>query len=79
MSIGFSEIIIIIIVAACFLGPERASGAAKTLGHAFKSMRDAYKGVEDEIRPVTDEINEVKKDLKDTATEIISPGETKES
>ncbi|MBP5331522.1 MAG: twin-arginine translocase TatA/TatE family subunit [Lachnospiraceae bacterium] len=70
MSIGLTELIVILIVAACFLGPERAAAAARTLGKGMKAMKEAYKGVAEEVSPIRNELQDLKKEVAENIQPI---------
>jgi sec-independent protein translocase protein TatB len=59
-NMGIGEVILIMIVALVFLGPEKFPVFAKTILHAYRDLRGYY----DEIkRDVVQELNPVKKEL----------------
>lgn len=61
--VGFSELMLIAIVALLVLGPERLPGAARTVGALLRKARASFESVKAEVeREVRDE--ELKRVLK---------------
>jgi sec-independent protein translocase protein TatB len=62
--IGFSELMLVALVALVVLGPERLPGAARTVGALLRKARSSFESVKAEVeREVRDE--ELKRVLKD--------------
>lgn len=73
MSIGLSELLVIIIIFITLFKPEKLSDYARMAGvflkrvrHAAKSITEATEPVRDAIQPVTD----LKKDIDTQITEV---------
>lgn len=61
--VGFSELVLIAVVALLVLGPERLPGAARTVGALLRKARHSFEAVKAEVeREVRDE--ELKRVLK---------------
>ncbi|MGE4073332.1 MAG: Sec-independent protein translocase protein TatB [Lysobacterales bacterium] len=61
--VGFSELMLIALVALVVLGPERLPGAARTVGALLRKARSSFESVKAEVeREVRDE--ELKRVLK---------------
>lgn len=61
--VGFSELVLIAVVALLVLGPERLPGAARTVGALLRKARASFESVKAEVeREVRDE--ELKRILK---------------
>ncbi|MBK8069060.1 MAG: twin-arginine translocase subunit TatB [Rhodanobacteraceae bacterium] len=61
--VGFSELVLIAVVALLVLGPERLPGAARTVGALLRKARQSFESVKAEVeREVRDE--ELKRVLK---------------
>jgi sec-independent protein translocase protein TatB len=61
--VGFSELMLIAVVALLVLGPERLPGAARTVGALLRKARASFESVKAEVeREVRDE--ELKRILK---------------
>ena len=61
--VGFSELVLIAVVALLVLGPERLPGAARTVGALLRKARHSFESVKAEVeREVRDE--ELKRVLK---------------
>jgi sec-independent protein translocase protein TatB len=61
--VGFSELMLIAVVALLVLGPERLPGAARTVGALLRKARSSFEAVKAEVeREVRDE--ELKRVLK---------------
>ena len=61
--VGFSELLLIAVVALLVLGPERLPGAARTVGALLRKARHSFESVKAEVeREVRDE--ELKRILK---------------
>jgi len=58
--IGFSELLVIGVVALIVIGPERLPGVARTLGHLFGRMQ----------RYVNDELKKLRQNVEDSARSI---------
>lgn len=76
-SIGFGELILILVVAAVVLGPEKLPELAKQAGKAVRDLRQELRGMEEsvkqdvdigvelkEIDSLREEVKELKKELK---------------
>jgi sec-independent protein translocase protein TatB len=64
--IGFSEFVLIGIVALIVLGPERLPGAARTVGALLRRARNSWANVRTEVeRELAAE--ELKRSMRDTA------------
>ena len=64
MRIGFTEILLIIIVAMALIRPDKLKEYSKTLGKAFKTFKDEKDKVEAEIiEPLKDDIDIVKEPI----------------
>jgi sec-independent protein translocase protein TatA len=46
-SVGFPEMIIIMVIALIVLGPKRLPEAGKSLGHGMRQFKDSLAGVTD--------------------------------
>lgn len=62
--IGWSEILLIMLVALVVLGPKKLPDAAKSLGKTVRELRNAISGLENEIRG--DEAPKPLKEIKPT-------------
>lgn len=49
MGIGWTEIVLVLIVALVVLGPARFPAAARRMGKAYREIRDALGTVRDEV------------------------------
>ena len=70
--IGFSEILVIAVVALIVIGPERLPGVARTLGHLFGRMQRYVNDVKADIQREIelDELKKLRKDMEDSARSI---------
>ena len=70
--IGFSEILVIAVVALIVIGPERLPGVARTLGHLFGRMQRYVNDVKADIQREMelDELKKLRKDVEDSARSI---------
>lgn len=67
--IGFSEFVLIGIVALIVLGPERLPGAARTVGALLRRARNSWTNLRSEVeRELAAE--ELKRSLRDTAAAV---------
>lgn len=57
------EILIIVAIAAIFLGPKRLPDAGKALGQAIRGFREETKGIRQEFAPLKDDVSGLKSDL----------------
>jgi Tat protein translocase TatB subunit len=53
--IGPEKILVVLLVAMVFLGPERLPGMARQIGSALRELRGVRESVENEIRGVLDQ------------------------
>ena len=67
--IGFSELVIIAIVALIVIGPERLPGVARTLGHLLGRMQRYVNDVKSDIarEMELDELRKLQSNIEDTA------------
>jgi sec-independent protein translocase protein TatB len=70
--IGFSEIVVIAVVALVVIGPERLPKAARTLGHLFGRLQRYVNDVKADInREIElDELRKLQKEVQTAATEL---------
>ena len=70
--IGFSEILLIAVVALIVIGPERLPGVARTLGHLFGRMQRYVNDVKADIQREMelDELKKLRQDVEDSARSI---------
>jgi sec-independent protein translocase protein TatB len=82
--IGFSEILVIAVVALIVIGPERLPGVARTLGHLFGRMQryvndvkaDIQREIElDELKKLRKEVEESARNIQDSLTKEVSAAE----
>ena len=70
--IGFSEIVVIAVVALIVIGPEKLPKTARTLGHLFGRLQRYVNDVKSDIsREIElDEIRKLQQEVKTAATDI---------
>src|SRR5882757_8722277 len=70
--VGFSEIVVIAIVALIVIGPERLPKAARTLGHLFGRLQRYVNDVKADINREMqlDELKKLQQEVKQAASEI---------
>jgi sec-independent protein translocase protein TatB len=70
--IGFSEIVVIAVVALIVIGPERLPKAARTLGHLFGRLQRYVNDVKADInREIElDELRKLQREVQTAATEL---------
>lgn len=64
--IGGNELIVILLLAAIVLGPERLARAAREIGKFVKNVKAYFSSLSSELRAeldVLDELEKVKKDI----------------
>ncbi len=52
--LGFSELLVIFIIALIFIGPKKLPELAKGLGKGIKQFQDAAKGLSDQLQDTND-------------------------
>ena len=69
---GFSEILVIAVVALIVIGPERLPAVARTLGHLLGRMQRYVNDVKADIQREVelDELRKLRKDFEDSARSI---------
>lgn len=70
--IGFTELVVIAVVALIVLGPERLPKAARTMGHLFGRLQRYVNDVKADINREMelDELRKVQQQVKDAATDF---------
>jgi sec-independent protein translocase protein TatB len=70
--IGFSEIVVIAVVALVVLGPEKLPKTARTLGHLFGRLQRYVNDVKSDIKREIDldELRKLQQNVQTTAKEI---------
>jgi sec-independent protein translocase protein TatB len=66
LGIGGNELIVIILLAAIVLGPERIARSAREIGKFVRNVKSYFSSLSSELKAeldVLDEIDKVKKDL----------------
>lgn len=66
--VGFSELLLIAVVALVVLGPERLPGAARTLGALLRRARQGWANVQAEVEREL-ELEELKKHARNAAAQ----------
>lgn len=65
--LGGTEILIILVIALIFIGPQKLPELAKGLGKGIRDFKKAAQGltdeVEEEVKQVKDEVKEVKESV----------------
>ena len=76
--IGFSEIVVIAVVALIVIGPERLPKAARTMGHIFGRLQRYVNDVKADInREIElDELRKLQKEVQTAAADLKSSVET---
>ena len=76
--IGFSEIVVVAVVALIVIGPERLPKAARTLGHLFGRMQRYVNDVKADInREIElDELRKLQRDVQTAAADLKSSVES---
>jgi sec-independent protein translocase protein TatB len=73
---GFGELLIVLIIALIFLGPEKIPQTARTLGKWFHEL----KGTMDDVKNAFEkDFNEPSKNIKEKAKELIQQELPKET
>ena len=70
--IGFTEMLVIAVVALIVIGPEKLPGVARTLGHLFGRMQRYVNDVKADIQREMelDELKKLRKDVEESARSI---------
>jgi sec-independent protein translocase protein TatB len=66
LGIGMNELIVILLLAAIILGPERLVRSAREVGKFVRNVKNYFSSLTDELKTeleVVDEIKKVKNDL----------------
>lgn len=66
LGVGGNELIIILVLAAIILGPERIARAAREIGKFVRNVKSYFSSLSSELKSeldILDEMEKVKKDL----------------
>lgn len=66
MDIGINELVIVLVLAAIILGPERLARTARELGKLVRNLKSYFTSLNEELKSeldILDEIKEVKKEI----------------
>jgi sec-independent protein translocase protein TatB len=76
--IGFSELVVIAVVALIVIGPERLPKAARTMGHLFGRLQRYVNDVKSDIsrEMELDELRKLQKEVQSAAQDLKSSVET---
>jgi len=76
--IGFSELVVIAVVALVVIGPERLPKAARTMGHLFGRLQRYVNDVKSDIsrEMELDELRKLQKEVQSAAQDLKSSVET---
>ena len=73
LNVGSPELLIVLLLAAIILGPERIAGVARKLGTVIRELRGYFQelstGLKEEL-DILDELKEVKKDIEKELKDI---------
>jgi sec-independent protein translocase protein TatB len=67
LGIGTNELLVILVLAAIVLGPERLARTAREIGKFIRSLKNYFGSLSDELKTeldMLDDIKKVKDDLK---------------
>ncbi len=76
LSIGSSELIVILVIALVVVGPKRLPEILRGVAKVYKSFMDAINEAKKEIEEDIDEVN-VKKNIEDKWKEILDEDDKK--
>jgi sec-independent protein translocase protein TatB len=71
--VGFSELLLIAVVALVVLGPERLPGAARTAGALLRRLRSGWASVRDEVEKEL-HAEELKRNLREAEASMREAG-----
>ncbi len=63
--IGGNELIVIILLAAIVLGPERLARSAREIGKFVRNLRSYFSSLSSELKAELDMLDEIQKTTKD--------------
>lgn len=66
LDVGINELLVVLILAAIVLGPERLARTARELGKFVRNAKNYFSSLNEELKAeldILDEINEVKKEI----------------
>ncbi|KAA0283256.1 MAG: twin-arginine translocase subunit TatB [Anaerolineales bacterium] len=63
--IGGNELIVIILLAAIVLGPERLARSAREIGKFVRNLRSYFSSLSSELKAELDVLDEIQKTTKD--------------
>jgi sec-independent protein translocase protein TatB len=66
LDVGINELIVILILAAVILGPERLARTAREMGKLVRNLKSYFGSLNEELKAeleILDELNEVKKEI----------------
>ena len=78
MSVGISELLLIIVIAVVVIKPDKIGEYAKTAGTFVRKFKEAKDGVAEDVSPVTDAVHDMKEtveDLKNVVSDDNEKGE----
>ena len=73
--LGFTELLVILIVALVVIGPKKLPEAAKTIGRGYREFQRALTGIREEVNTIDSSVKEdlfkekMKKAEKDTGSD----------
>ena len=65
LGIGMNELLIVFLLAAIILGPERLSRVAREAGKLIHNVKKYFKALNDELKSELDIVEEIKATKKD--------------
>ena len=71
--IGFSELIVIVLVAVMVISPAKFVSLAQQLGKVAKVLHDNKDDITNSVRSVQQEVAEVTEPIKQVKDELVSP------
>ena len=64
-SIGTGELILVLVIALIFLGPERLPEIARNVGKSIRQFRDVLQGMSSEFGEELSSVQEISKDIRE--------------
>lgn len=70
MSVGISELLIILVIALIVIKPDKLGEYAKSAGEFVRKFKEGKDGVMQDVAPLKETVDEVKDDMNVVKTDI---------
>ncbi|MDH5542756.1 MAG: Sec-independent protein translocase protein TatB [Nitrospinota bacterium] len=77
--LGFTELLVIMVIALIFIGPSKLPEVARSVGRGYRELQRAISGIKDEVEDFNQELKKEEKTGPEKQAEKSGTGEAENS